>query len=155
MPPTVPIEPPGVFIDSAGFIALYVSSDQHHQAAVACRDKTLKFSRRYTSSLVISETVAHIQRDNLLDQQDLADLINDFLKAEIWVAILPADDELLKKRLRLVKERSDPRFSLVDATNILLMEKHRIDTIFSFDSLYDGETVMRGFNARFIQRIGP
>ena len=45
-------------------------------------------------------------------------------------------------------------FSLVDATNVVLMEKYRIDFIFSFDALYDEITVQRGYNPRPIQRLG-
>jgi predicted nucleic acid-binding protein len=155
MPPTVSIEPPGVFIDSGGFIALHVPGDAHHQEAISCRDQTLRFSRLYTSSAVIAETVAHIQRDQLLDQQNLHDLINDFLQPQKWISLLTVDDGVLAQGLQMVKERNDRRFGLVDATNILLMEKHQIDTIFSFDALYDGVSVRRGHNTRFLQRVGP
>jgi len=154
MPPTVPIVPPGVFIDSGGFIALHVPGDGHHQAAISCRNQTLRFSRLYTSSAVISETIAHIQRDSLLDQRSLHELIDDFLKPEKWISLLPVDDDLLMQALQLVKQRHDSRFSLVDATNILLMEKHQIDIIFAYDSLYEGESLRRGYTHRFIQRIG-
>lgn len=155
MPPTVSIEPPGVFIDSGGFIALHVPSDEHHHEAINCRDRTLRFSRMYTSSAVVAETVAHIQRDHLLDQQNLQDLINDFLQPQKWISLLTVDDDVLARALQRVKERNDRRFGLVDATNILLMEKHQIDLIFSFDSLYDGESVKRGHQNRFLTRIGP
>jgi predicted nucleic acid-binding protein len=157
MPPTVPIEPPGVFIDTAGFVALNVSTDAQHEAAIACRDKVLNFSRLHTSSLVVSETVAHIQRDNLLDQRNLQDFLNDFLIRQPrrpWISLLPVDDAVLVKALQMVKDKNDRRFSLVDATNIVLMEKHQIDIIFSFDTMYDGVTVMRGYNSRYLQRIG-
>ena len=155
MPPTVPIQPPEVFIDTGGFLALHVPTDGQHAAAIACRDKTLQYSRLYTSSAVIAETVSHIQHDGLLDQQNLHDLIDDFLTPGKWgTTVLPVDDELVKKGLRKVKERQDRRFSLVDATNILLMEKHNIDIIFAYDSMYDGVSVMRGYTPRFIQRIG-
>jgi predicted nucleic acid-binding protein len=156
MPPTVAIEPPRVFIDSGGFIGVHVPSDEHHDAAIRCRDQTLIYSRLFTSSAVIAETVAHIQRDHLLDQQNLQDLIDDFLNPEKWgISLLPVDDDVLKNSLRMVKERQDRRFSLVDATNIALMEKHQIETIFTFDSSYEGQTIHRGYNARFIQRVGP
>ncbi len=153
MPSTVPIEPPEVFIDSGGFIALHVPDDAHHRAAVACRDETLRFSRLYTSSAVIAETVAHIQRDNLLDQQNLIDLISDFLRPQKWISLLPVDDEILTKSLQMVRERRDRRFSLVDATNIALMEKHQIEYIFSFDGSFDGVHIQRGYNVRYIQRV--
>jgi predicted nucleic acid-binding protein len=61
----------------------------------------------------------------------------------------------LGRALQLVKERNDRRFGLVDATNILLMEKHQIDVIFSYDSLYDGVSVRRGHENRFLTRVGP
>jgi predicted nucleic acid-binding protein len=154
MPQTVSIEPPEVFIDSGGFIALHVPEDVHHQAAVACRDQTLRFSRLYTSSAVIAETIAHIQRDHLLDQQNLHDLVSDFLKPAKWISLLPVDDEALMKSLRMVRERLDRRFSFVDATNIVLMERHQIDIIFSFDGLYDGVAIQRGHNTRYIRRVG-
>jgi predicted nucleic acid-binding protein len=155
MPPTVAIDPPRVFVDSGGFIALHVPGDAHHEAAIQCRDQTLRFSRLYTSSAVIAETVAHIQRDNLLDQQNLQDLIDDFLTPRKWgSSLLPVDDEVLMNALRMVRERQDRRFSLVDATNIVLMEKHQIDNIFSFDGSFDGVPIQRGHNTRFIHRVG-
>lgn len=157
MPPTVEIEPPRIFIDSGGFIAVHVPSDAYHQAAIECRDKTLRFARLYTSSAVIAETVAHIQRDRLLDQQNLRDLIDDFLEPGKWktslLSLLPVDDEILVKSLKMVREKQDRRFSLVDATNIALMEKHQIEYIFSFDGYFDGVLIHRGYNARFIQRV--
>jgi predicted nucleic acid-binding protein len=153
MPPTVPIVPPEVFIDSGGFIALHVPTDAHHSDAIARRDATLRFSRLYTSSAVVAETVAHIQRDNLLDQNNLDSLINDFLKSEKWISFLPVDDEVLEKALRMVKGKRHANCSLVDATNVMLMEKHRIDIIFSFDAFYDGISVQRGYNSRLLQRV--
>jgi predicted nucleic acid-binding protein len=155
MPPTVAIEPPRVLIDSGGFIALHVPTDAHHEAAIRCRDQTLRFSRLYTSSAVIAETVAHIQRDHLLDQNNLQDLIDDFLTPGKWgTSLLPVDDEISMKSLQLVRNRQDRRFSFVDATNIALMEKYQIDIIFSFDGFYDGYPIQRGHNTRFIHRIG-
>jgi predicted nucleic acid-binding protein len=154
MPSPVPIVPPEVFIDSGGFIALHVPGDSHHQVAIACRDQTLRFSRLYTSSAVIAETIAHIQRDRLLDQQNLDDLISDFLRAEKWISLLSVDDGVLMKSLEMVRARRDRRFSFVDATNIALMEKYQIDAIFSFDGVYDGFPIQRGHNTRFIYRVG-
>ena len=154
MPSPVPILPPEVFIDSGGFIALYVPGDAYHQAAISCRDQTLRFSRLYTSSAVIAETIAHIQHDHLLDQQNLHDLISDFLRFEKWISLLSVDDDVLMRSLQMVREMRDRRFSLVDATNIVLMEKHQIDVIFSFDGSYDGIPIQRGHNTRFIHRVG-
>lgn len=149
----VPIKPPEVFIDSGAFIALHVPTDAHHQAAISRRDQTLQYARLFTSSVVVSETVAHIQRDALLDQRNLDSLIDDFLKSEKWVSLLPVEDEILLSALRMVKEERSTRFSLVDATNIALMEKYRIDLIFSFDGYYDTVSVQRGYNRRYLQRL--
>jgi predicted nucleic acid-binding protein len=154
MPPTVTIEPPGVFIDTGGFVALHVPGDAHHEAAVLCRNQFLRFSRLYTSSAVIAETIAHIQRDHLLDQQNLSELISDFLRPEKWISLLAVDDDVLMKSMQMVKERNDRRFSLVDATNVVLIEKHQIDYIFSYDSFYEGFALRRGYNTYYLQRVG-
>jgi len=153
MPPTVQIEPPAAFIDTGGFIALYVAADAHHQEAIACREQTLKFARLYTSSGVISETVAHIQRDHQVDQACLLRFTQDILDRQKWLSLLHVDDDLVARALERVRLRNNRRYGLVDATNVLLMEKHRIDIIFSFDSLYDGEAVKRGHEIRFLTRI--
>jgi predicted nucleic acid-binding protein len=154
MPPTVAIEPPRVFIDSGGFIAIHVPTDAHHAAAVLCRDQTLRYSRLYTSSAVIAETIAHIQRDNLLDQHNLQDLIDDLLDPGRWGAsLLLIDDDVSTRSLQMVRDRQDRRFSFVDAANIVLMEKHQIDFIFAFDSFYDGIPVQRGYSTRYLQRV--
>lgn len=140
-------------MDSGGLIAIHVRDDEHHAAAIRCRDETLRYSRLYTSSAVVAETVAHIQRNNLLDPQNLDSLISDFLKPEKWIAFLPIGDDVLKKSFQMVRDRHDRRFSLVDATNIALMEKHHIDYIFTFDGLFDGVAMQRGYNLRYIQRV--
>jgi predicted nucleic acid-binding protein len=155
MSPTVLIDPPSVFLDSGGFIGLHVPEDQHHEEAIACRDKTLRYSRLYTSSAVVAETIAHIQRDRLLDQQNIHELINDFLQPSRWISLLTIDDGILERALQMVQARNNRRFGVVDATNLLLMERHRIDIIFAFDALYDGESILRGHGRRFVQRIGP
>lgn len=143
------------FIDSAGFIALYVADDEHHQEAIACRERTLRFSRLYTSSAVVAETLAHIQRSHHIDQECLQRLIHDFLQINNWMTLLLVDKDASTQAMQMVRERNDRRFSFVDATNILLMEKHKIDIIFSYDTLYDGVDVRRGYNSQFITRIGP
>jgi predicted nucleic acid-binding protein len=153
MPSTVPIEPPMAFIDTGGFIALYVPEDAHHQEALECREHTLKFSRLYTSSAVIGETIAHIQRDHQIDQGALSRFTQDIVERQKWITLLHANDDLTTRALEMVKIRNNRRFGLVDAMNILLMEAHRIDYIFAFDSLYDGQIVKRGHETRFISRI--
>lgn len=153
MTPTVrAIEPPGVFIDSGGFIALHVSTDEHHAAAVACKDETLRFSRLYTSPNVISETIAHIQRDRLLDQQSLDDFITDMLQ-EGWIKILAVDDELALKALRRLKDNPHPRFSFVDAANIELMEQYQLGIIFAFDTFYEGAEIWHQHTKKYLKRI--
>jgi predicted nucleic acid-binding protein len=154
MPPTVPIKPPDVFIDSGGFIGLHVPDDTHHQAAVLCKDQTLQFSRLYTSSAVVGETIGNIQRNHLLDQQSLDAVIADLL-TEGWIKLLMVDDDIARESLRMVKEKQDRRFSFVDATNIVLMERHQIEMLFSFDAYYDGVLLRRGYSTRPIHRIGP
>src|SRR5437870_3092338 len=81
----------------------------------------------YTTSTINAETVAHIQRDHLLDQQNFHDLIDYILQPQKWISLIAVDDDMLTQALRKVKERNDRRFSLVDATNIELMQKHQID----------------------------
>lgn len=141
------------FIDTGGFIALYVPEDAHHLEAVECREQTLKFSRLYTSSAVIGETVALIQRDHNIDQGCLLRFTQDILERQKWISLLHVDDDLTARALEKVRMRNNRRFGLVDATNVLLMERHRIDIIFSFDSLYDGEFVKRGYETRFLTRV--
>lgn len=141
------------FIDTGGFVALYVAEDAHHLEAVECREQTLKFSRLYTSSAVIGETVALIQRDHLIDQAALLRFTQDILEHQKWISLLHGDDDLTSRAIEMVRLRNNRRFGLVDAMNILLMERHRIDIIFSFDSLYDGEVVKRGYETRFLTRV--
>ncbi len=153
MPPaTVPLKPPGVFIDSGGFIALHVTTDHHHDAAVLCKDGTLQYSRLYTSPNVISETIAHIQRDRLLDQHSLDDLVADLL-TEGWIEILTMDAEATAKALRLIRDTTYPRFSFVDASNIVLMEREHLETIFSFDGFYEGVAIQHQFTRKYLRRI--
>lgn len=153
MPQTVPIEPPEVFVDSGGFIALYNPADTHHQTAIACRDLTLQYAHMFTSAAVIAETMGHFQRDNQIDQTIVTRFATDLLNPIPWIIKLPIDEEILREGLEKVRAVQNPRFSIVDATNIVLMEKNRIDLIFTFDAMYDGISVMRGYETRFLRRV--
>jgi len=63
------------------------------------------------------------------------------------------DHEVTIKALKRLKQTPHPRLSFVDAANIVLMERERLDTIFTFDSFYGGIAIQHAHTQKYLTRI--
>jgi len=149
---TVQIEPPRVFIDSGGFVALYDPNDAYHAKAVIHRTNYLDFPvQLFTSNLVVSETISRLLQRKPPIPAAVEAAIADFQKKG-WITILSVHGEQLDRSLEKLITVPRPRQSLVDASNLVLLQDERITRIFTFDSFYDTVTISRGYELISPQR---
>lgn len=123
-----------VFVDSSAWISLVVATDTNFKKALSIFssfDTTTKF---YISTFIINETITKIRK--ILGQEKAYATYKKWKEKEKkkFLYILPVDRNIMESGIELMRNYPTPNtFSLTDATNIVLMKKYKIPTLFSFD----------------------
>src|SRR3989344_5747498 len=123
-----------LFVYSSAWISLVVINDINHQKAVSVFSSFNTKSKLYISFFIINETITKIRK--IFSQEKASELFNQYkkLEKEKFLTILPVDRNIIEKGVALLSKHPTPNtFSLTDATNVVLMEKYHIPTLFSFD----------------------
>lgn len=115
-----------VFVDTSTWIAYFNGSDDFHSKAVEFFGKKPIL---ISSNIVLHETVAHLQ--NRVDRKT-AKLAAEFILNPLLVELIFISKEEEKLSFKKYK-KGLKKISFVDWTNFILMKKHKIDKIFTFD----------------------
>lgn len=135
--------PMTVFVDTSAYFALTVPDDQNHTAARATRRRLQNGrARLYTTRYILAETHALLvaRRRNAVDA--LRALRTIEASRTLVISATEADEEAA----RAILERYDDHlFSLTDAVSFAIMERLRIEAVFTFDADFAeyGLTVLR------------
>ena len=125
-----------VFVDTAFWIAAVRQPDAQHERAKALGKEIL--SRRakvVISDMVLAEVVTFIlKKDGQQAAQELMDLLEDN------TTVLFVDKPVLEDAKTLLRRYWSPRkkLSVCVATSCVLMLRHGIEDMYSFDSDFDG-----------------
>lgn len=126
-----------LLIDTSALVAARNADDKNHEKALDIMTRALKgeFGKLYVSDYIFDEavTIAHIRTGN----KDFANDIGGFARVKpiIFRFIEPIDFE---RAWELYPQFKDKDFSFTDCTNIAFMERHDIDTLFTYDSEFKG-----------------
>ena len=128
--PTLPVMHE-LFVDTAGWLAVFNPRDTYHaQAADFYRAALKNYRRLLTTNLVVGETYALLGRRRGVEVGlRFLEVLNQSPKLEKLCSTPPLEEAA---RDWLVKYR-DHDFSFVDAVSLALMQERRIDDAFSFD----------------------
>lgn len=124
-----------VFIDSSAWISYAIASDSNFPKARLIFNTFTPSVTLYTSLFIIDETVTRVRK--LLGQIEASKLYRQFitLHKENRLIIFSIDALVVDKAVDLLEKYPKPiSFSLTDATNIVLTQKHKIQALVSFDS---------------------
>lgn len=120
-----------VFVDTSAYVALAVSDDAHHEAALTILNQlTEQRTRLYTTNFVVAETHAFFLR--FLGHQAARSYLRRMEKkgATVVVRVRAADEEQAKA---IIYRYTDKAFSLVDALSFVVMQRLSISAAFAFD----------------------
>ncbi len=125
--------PNSVFVDTDAIVALVQISDSNHGKALKLQKLVDKYKIKiYTSDFVIGETVTVISQKSNID-----------LASKIGKEMLSGGMELFcvsRSEMKLALEKFSQQVSknsrFTDMVNMVLMDRLKIDTIFSFDKHY-------------------
>jgi len=126
-----------LLIDTSALVSARNADDKNHNKALDIMTKALKgeFGKLYISDYIFDEavTIAYIRTGN----KNFANDIGRFARTKpiIFRFIEPIDFE---RSWEIYLQFQDKNFSFTDCTNIGLMERHGIDTLFTYDSEFNG-----------------
>ena len=123
-----------LFVDSSSRISFLVKTDTNYQKAKSIFSSFDAKTILYISSFIVNETITKIRK--MLGQKEAFSLYKQFIvwEKEGSLVILSIEKESIDESMKLLQQHPTPNtLSLTDATNIILMKKHHIPTLFSFD----------------------
>lgn len=121
-----------IFVDTSGWVALFVDNDQNHKKAVSIFEdiKSLKGTLIYTSDYIIDETITTILARGNHKQSVLA---GEALLTSKIIKIIHVSADYLQAAWGLYKKYKDKMFSFTDVTSFAIMKDLHIIKAFAFD----------------------
>lgn len=129
-----------VFCDTFFFLAAINKSDKHH-------DEALSWSNAYDGPLLTTIWVVTEVADALAGPQSrrLFELFYQTIQEDKRMQILPADQSLWERGLKLYLQRSDKGWSLTDCISFTVMNGEGLSDALTGDQHF----TQAGFNALF------
>ncbi len=120
-----------VFVDTSGWVALFVANDMNHQKALAIFEN-IKHSKLeiYTSDYVIDETITTILARGSHRQSVLA---GDTLFTSKLIRIIHVAPDYLAAAWEIYQKYKDKKISFTDVSCFSIMKNLNIEKAFSFD----------------------
>ena len=125
-----------VFADTSGWASFFINTDPYHEKAFELMMLWQQQKRRVvTTNYVLSELVALFTRSRVRRVKAL-DYINGIC-SDTLVEVIHVDPPLDKKAWRLLKNRLDKEWSLVDAVSFLVMENRGMTEALTADHHFE------------------
>ena len=120
-----------IFVDTSGWVALFVDNDQNHKKAVSIFED-IKSSKVliYTSDYIIDETITTILARGNHKQSVLA---GEALFTSKIIKIIHVSADYLQVAWELYQKYKDKSFSFTDVTSFVIMKSFGIRKAFAFD----------------------
>jgi uncharacterized protein len=120
-----------VFLDTGYLIALELASDQNHKAALKhWRRVSKSLPHLVTTSYVFDEVVTFF---NSRGHHAKAVELGGRLLSSASVQLVHVDEVLFLEGWQYFQKHKDKMYSLTDCISFVVMNRHRINTAFTFD----------------------
>ena len=120
-----------IFVDTSGWVALFVDNDQNHKKAVSIfEDIESSKALIYTSDYIIDETITTILARGNHKQSVLA---GEALFTSKIIKIIHVSADYLQVAWELYQKYKDKSFSFTDVTSFVIMRNFGIKKAFAFD----------------------
>ncbi len=120
-----------ILVDSAAFVAWFFEKDTFHQAALERFEWiTQQHLTPVATSAIVDETAT------VLNHREGQTLARNFLDFIMDMPLIFITEELRKETLSLFREQNERGTSIVDCSNVVVMKRFSIATIFSYDDVF-------------------
>jgi predicted nucleic acid-binding protein len=129
------------FIDTGVFYAHHDERHEHHAVATTAFDALLAghVGELFTSEYVYDEAVtATNEQQSLESARRLSRRIRGDGSFPAAIQLQEVTSRLFEDAVRLFERPADPHLTFTDATTVVLVEEHGIDSVVSFDPVFDG-----------------
>jgi predicted nucleic acid-binding protein len=121
-----------VFIDSSYLLALVLTDDQDHQAALNWRPSPGR--RSLTTEYVLLEVLDGLSAAKV---RDIGLRTVELLRANSTVEIIPASTSLLEEGMQLFGSRRDKDWGITDCISFIVMGRHGIREALTADHHFE------------------
>lgn len=120
-----------IFIDTGAFLSRHLENDQFHRISIKVwKEIEKQYHAFYTSNFILNETLTLIARR--AGGKFAAQIANHLYQSEL-LNILRPEEEDEKAAIKLMDKFSDHQIGFTDCLSSVLMQKHEIKNIFTFD----------------------
>jgi predicted nucleic acid-binding protein len=123
-----------IFVDTAAWIALEVTNDEHYKAATAFRRGPGRAFRWLTTNWVIWETVTWLRHRA---SHTAAVRFGERVLTSKQLNLILVTSEHEARAWELFKRYHDKEFSFVDCTSFVIMKALHLTTAFTFNGDFD------------------
>lgn len=124
-----------IFVDSDAFIALAKEDDSNHRKAQSILAQLVSKPIQFlTSNYVFAETITVISQR--IGRQQALSFIQTMKSSNSSFSFRWINEDLEKLALDIFIKQNSKNVSFVDCTNMAIIHRDNIDTIFSFDAIY-------------------
>ncbi|HEX7150091.1 MAG TPA: PIN domain-containing protein [Thermoanaerobaculia bacterium] len=120
---------PQCFVDTWFLVALFDSSDEHHQRAKRI-DRMVRNAYLFTHDGVLSEFLTHVADEGPRVRARAVEVVRRMLAERRVVA---SDRSLFLRALDLYSRRDDKQYSLVDCMSMTVMRERGVDQVLTND----------------------
>ena len=125
-----------VFGDTSGWASFFDSTDPHHAKASTLMTQWQQQNRHVvTTNYVLSELIALLTRFRVRRSTVLNYI--ETIRSASWIEIVHIDEALDAEAWRLLAERLDKEWSLVDCASFIVMEKHGLTEALTADRHFE------------------
>jgi predicted nucleic acid-binding protein len=125
-----------IFGDTSGWVSFFVEGDPHYEKATTLMTQWQQQNRRVvTTNYVLSELIALLTRFRV--QRSIVLNYIKTIRSVTWVKIEHIDETLDAAAWRLLADRLDKEWSLVDCASFVVMEKRGLTEALTADQHFE------------------
>lgn len=125
-----------ILIDSDAWVALAKTGDTNHVAATKTLEKLERMSvKLITTNYIFTESVTVISQR--VNHETALQYISLIKKPWSALSLIWISESLESEAIDVFKQQTSKNVSFVDCTNMAIMDSLEIDSIFSFDKIYE------------------
>ena len=132
-----------VFADTSGWANAFVNTEPYHTQASTLVQQWQRCNRRVvTTNYVLSELIPLLTRRLRVPRERGLHYI-ETLRSVDWIEIVHIDERLDKEAWKLLAERLDKQWSLVDAASFVVMRERGISEALATDKHFEQDGFVR------------
>jgi len=125
-----------IFVDTSAWYALEVEDDENHASALALREELRKgrYGALLTSDYILDEVITLLRMRKGVEPS--FKFANKVLRSRS-VSIIWINGLIFDTALKLLKERTDKKWSFTDCTSFVIMSQLNVKEAFAFDQNFE------------------